>query len=363
MTHVGTAAAAGRTGGTPDGSGDGFGWPLGEYLPTVMAGRLADALDAAWQGQVYAAAGRWKGAPPDAASDEKGDEVLLRDLSALALWFDPTATEKRLRDVLEPLPLSGPAPLDAGVLMLAAGPDVALVTPEGRAALWCLRRARAAGAFGSADAFVWLDPADRARAVAVVQDQYREWCQRRLRTVSSLLAGGSGTLRPTAAGMLLTLLVNRNTSPERAVPRPEDLQRRAVISAAITSPSLAFAHALAGRAKARDTGTDLYRGWAIGELARRLGTGLVTDGGIYIRPDAEPVAVDRLAEDLRRRPLSLRQRVPDALDAALAEYERSRPVLNSLGLAHERPSHTAALRRRFLDAAAGPASDDDGKGP
>lgn len=325
-------------------------FPLPEYMPTQLAADLLETLAQRWSMQVASAPRMIKRALSDGTASSD-DAVLRRDLDAMSLWFQPTATEKSLRAVLADLPPAEPPLFDAGDLLLPVRPDAGLVTPEGRAALWCLVHAQQSGAFADADLYLWIDPATAAAAEKALLDQYRNWCLRRLKGVAGLLQDETATLRPTAAGMLLVLLINRNTAPERAVPRPSDESRRRAISAAIAEPALAYAHALTGREKAAESGMDLYRGWALGELSRRLGGGIETARGIYIRPEAEDRAVERLVADLRKRPPVVRQRVAAALDAALASYEKSRPVLSSLGLAHERPSNTAALRTRLLMAA------------
>lgn len=336
---------------------DEFAWPPGEYLPTGPALQLLAELERRWEAQTALLPRQ-----PDLSVGDEADDTAVRlrdDLTAMAQWFDPTATGSRLRQALESLPEEPESDCVAPPqLVLPVRSRAALVTPEGRAFLWCLRRADAAGAFRDADAYVRLDPADSRAATASLVRQYAAWGTRRLVGVAALLADETATLRPTAAGLLLVLLVNRNTAEERSLPRPKDRTRRSAISAAVAAPALAYAHALAARKDAKSSGLDLYQGWALGELARRLGSGLVTDNGIYIRPEAEDRAIERLVADLARRDNATRSRVPNALDAALDAYENSRPVLHGLGLSHERTEHTRALQARLLRAAlpsAGPA--------
>jgi hypothetical protein len=338
----------------PDAGEEGVGvdrkWPLPQYVPSRAAAVLLEDLERLWAAQTGTVKAAWSRSVLDTATSGAGDDGLRNDLSTMKAWFEPTATGARIRAAIEALPESDPLP-DLGDLFFAARPDAALVTPEGRAALWLLRRADAREPFAEADAYVWTDPAETEVATAALMAQYREWSLHRLRTVTELLADETATLRPSAAGLLLVLLVNRNTARERALPRPKDKARQAAISAAIAAPALAYAHALTGTAKAGGVGLDLYRGWALGELVRRLGGGLETGEVIYLRPEAEERAVERLLGDLRRRGPAVRRRFPEALSAALAEYERSRPVLNGLGLAHERPANTSALRAALLAGA------------
>jgi hypothetical protein len=171
--------------------------------------------------------------------------------------------------------------------------------------------------------------------------------------VIALLTSEPSTLRPAAAGLLLVLLVNRNTAPERALPRPNDRRQLDTISAAIAAPALAYARTLTGSDRASATGVDLYRGWALGELTRRLGPGLHTglDEGIYLDPAGEGEALRRLADDIARRPAAARARAEAAVDAALREYASARPLLAGLALAHDRPSNTHRIREALVAAA------------
>jgi hypothetical protein len=322
------------------------GWPLPEYLNFEQGAALLGALENRWRSQANSLSLHNAPGVPEQVED------LEADLAAMRHWFDPTATGGRLRPLLEAVPKSeGVVPDGFDTLWLRIPGRGELVTPEGRAALWCLRHAIPEDT-SKPETDVWIDPGWTRTANEVLLERYRSWCQQRIRAVAKLLAGeaGTGTLRPTAAGMLLVLLINRNTAAERAIPRPPDAARANAISTAMAAPALAYAHTLAGKARASHTGLDLYRGWALGELSRRLGSGLVTTNGIYLRPEAVEEAIARLEADLQRRPLAVRARVPQALEAALEEYERSRHVLDSLGLAYERPSQTAELVQRLISA-------------
>jgi hypothetical protein len=233
-----------------------------------------------------------------------------------------------------------------------------LLTPEGAVVLELLRRAaRRAAAVGALPGEpLRLDPDDIHRALLALADQYRSWTRQRLDQVVALLTTEPSTLRPAAAGLLLVLLINRNTSPSRALPRPKDPRELAAVSEAIAGPALAYARTLSGSVRASASAVDLYRGWALGELTRRLGPALHTglDEGIYLDSDAEDEALRRLADDVARRPVAARARVEAAVDAALSAYDAARPVLAGFALAYDRPSNTRRIRSVLVDAAAQP---------
>jgi hypothetical protein len=312
-----------------------------EELPGPLAITLSDALASVWRTQL------------GTMSSGKSTQALLRihsrdvdslraDLEIMKYWFDPVASGKRLREVLASLPpLSDTSNLQPPAA-LKVDKDRWLLTPEGRVLLWVLSRS-------SPEIFdatpVYVSSSVVQTGLAVLADVYRTWTRQRIDGVTALLTGETATLRPTAAGLLLVLLVNRNTAPDRRLPAPGTPLASDEMSMAIAAPAIAFARELAGSDRASERGIDLYRGWAMGEIARRLGEGLHQGSdGVWIVPEYEQVARQRLIESLAERPPKIRSRVPSALDAALREYERVRPALSGLGLAYERPSNTRQLQ-------------------
>ena len=316
-----------------------FGFPV--IVDAYEARVLWSDLTAVWQGQTQ----NWQISAQLASSTNMSSlSQLDADLGAMKVWFDPVASGKRLRELFAVLPAtSGSDSRLAGELLIQVGSDQWLVTPEGRAIMWAVEHVGINTAVQ--DQFFLPDNVVRS-ALAAVHRVYRTWVLQRVSNVAGLLAGETATLRPSAAGLLFVLLVNRNTSRPWRLPSPSNPALSAEVSRTIAAPALAFARELSGTEKANERGFDLYRGWAMGEIARRLGTGLHKDGeGIWIDPEAEGAARARLIEALADRPPSIRERVPAAIQSALAEYERVRPVLASLGVAHERPSST----RRLVD--------------
>ncbi len=267
------------------------------------------------------------------------------ELAKFKIWFDPTAKGARLRSLLARLEVVGRGMELPGLVAIDLGGGRRLLTPEGYALLWLLAQAQAH------DTVVFERSAVDAANLALL-DLYRGWSRRRLEDVVGLLASETSTLRPAAAGLLFTLLMNRNTSPDRALTRPRNAEALEQVAGAIASPALEYASTLGGRTTAR-TSVDLYRGWALGELRRRLGPGFHSklDDGIWLDEAAVEIAERRLVEDVQRRDAKARGRVADALDAAVAAYERERPKLAALNLAFEQPGNTLRLRRLLEDTA------------
>ncbi len=281
----------------------------------------------------------------DQTSTQTAD--LGSDLQSLKEWFDPVAKGDRLRRALASAPKGPETRSLPDPLIYRLSEDRCLITPEGRVAIEILRNALANKAVASGNRIL---PSSSADAFAVsLLDLYRDWSRQRLNDVSGLLKSETSTLRPGAAGLLLVLLLNRNIGTDQALPLPKDVDRRSIVEAAIREPALAWATEFTGR-PASGASADLYRGWAIPELARRLGSGLHRENDvIYIEPNAVELAIGRLLDDLRARPTNARGRIPGAWNALLDAYGRSRPRLAGLGLAYERPSFTSELGRRLIE--------------
>jgi len=199
---------------------------------------------------------------------------------------------------------------------------------------------------------------DQPRTVSWVEEQllnfYRQISRRRLADVIDMLGlGTSRAMRPAEAGLLFFLLVNRNTSPDRSLPRfPDRPEAAREVVRAISDVVRTFARELGASASDMGRAVDLYRGWAFGELARRLGSDLQSnDEGLYVRD--EDGALERLISYLRSRPKGQRNLVPTALRAAVAAYIDQRPSLSSMGLAFDRPALTDRLVARLTSEATG----------
>lgn len=293
---------------------------------------------------------------------------LQDDLKKLHHWFNPTATGRRLRDALDAVPLMGPGlaaqvgGLDAfGDLVEKVDDTRVLVSPEGRVAMWILAVGLDLSEDSQPDESIWFSQQHVMSAWALLHDTYLEWNRQRIRDVTGLLRDETATFRPSAIALLLVLLINRNTSKERRLPAPVEARLSNDVSRAIAQPALAFTKALGGTrdSKADARGLEIYRGWAAGEIARRLGSGFHREDGIWIDEDTVGAAEDRLVTALAGRPAKQLEQVPFALNSLRHEYERVRPQLTTLGIAHERPSVTKRLVEKIVRAVGERAAEPD----
>jgi len=324
---------------------------VGRILAGDRASQLVDDLSLIWLTQIRALPDALRTATAHRSHDTS-ELSLEADLRIMKYWFDPIASGKRLRDVLGSMePCGVPMGPDTSQLILRIDPERCILTPEGRAFAWALRVSLEEAPGSAEDGTLYLSQAAVTTALTLVNAVYRDWNQQRITSVTGLLTTETATLRPTAAGLLLVLLLNRNTSPDRRLPSPDNPAASAEVSRAIAAPAMAFARELTGTDKSSERGVDLYRGWAMGEIARRLGPGLHrSSDGVWIDPNHEDIARRRLVGALGERPDSTRARLPGAIDAALKEYEKVRSVLSGLGVAHERPSNTRRLVEEILAA-------------
>lgn len=307
---------------------------LPDYMDHEVGQRWVRALTHLWQ---------------DTTGRPIGD--LPEDLETLRRWFDPVAQGARLRRELSDLPdcaepWAGPS--DPHTLAVASSKR--LVTPEGRCALELLRTLPDHGGFIPAGEVVNYD-----RTLGAM---YLAWSRHRLQSVLDLLAGTTKPLQIPAAGVVLALLVNRCTSPERALTRHAGGVQRDVLDQAFYSVVEAFADVLAPTRKKGSSSGRLVSGWMLYEAGRRLGDGfVVTDakasahGAVWIRSEAVEQVEEVLARDLARghRARVTVARFQDAFDAMVRDLRRQLPNLASFGMAHERPVETARIRERMSE--------------
>lgn len=273
---------------------------------------------------------------------------LSHDLGVCRRWFDPVAQGQRLRAELLDLPPWPPGPNPGPPFTLAAGDSSGLVTPEGRCAMDVLAK--------------WIaDPSRAGEPGELIEyDQrlaalYREWSRHRLQGVVDLLAGSTKPLQIPAAGLVVTLMVNRCTSRERAWVRFASLDKRSVVDEAFSAPMQEFCRAL-GSAK-KGSAPTLRKPWMLHEAHRRLAGSLVsidtrgkTDGFVWIEPKGRDHVISTVVRDLAR---GHRVRIgvsefEDAFDGLVDALRRVAPQLAAFGLAHERPPETARLRSRLV---------------
>lgn len=315
--------------------------PLG--LPPFLSRDAATTLEASISGLWLTTMGQPLGSLED-------------DLEALRKWFDPVAQGSRLRRDLSTL---SPPPaghwLDPGPpYTMPVSADKRLVTPEGRCA-WELL----ADPNPSIDSELMVADAATQRLERLLLMTYRQWNRHRLSSVVALLEGDDKPLQIAAAGVVVALLVNRCTSPERAMSRHTAGAARDVVDKAFFAAVDAFATQLAPRRRGKPENAKLISGWMLYEAGRRLGDGLIlneagggVEGAVWIDPAAIDHVLSVVARDLSRghRDRVRRHSLELAFDALVEALRRELSGLAAFALAHERPLETARLRDRFLTA-------------
>lgn len=333
-------------------------WPSTEIslfgLPTVLplseARETRDYLQLIWSAQSRKGprALRQVDALDSVASTSLA--TLQNELRLMKHWFDPVASGKRLRELVAEAPddVIDPKGVHADTGVVQLGDGRVLVNLEGRAVLWVLSRSLQSVDGRGRDSTIVLPIEDCLFAIGAVEATYRDWTQAKIIAAAQLMVAETSTLRPSAAGLLLFLLLNRHTSEDRALHLPTDPGLSNSVSDAIAGPVLAFAKNLSGASKASDRGVDLYRGWALGEIQRRLGADLRRSRGrLWIAEEAIGKAIDRLSDAIWDRLGGDPEQIRRALEATLDAYETSRSRLSSLGIAYERPGNTARLFREL----------------
>jgi hypothetical protein len=289
---------------------------------------LSRRLDALWQAV-------FKAPPRD----------LDHDLELLRRFFHPAAQGHRLRNELTDLP---PAPEEAlplaPQLAVAVDEERRLITPEGRVALGLLRRALA----------------DDVETILLRDDQlldaesrllllYSDWSRHRINQVLALMSGRDKPLQVPAIGILLTLLVARATSPERAIVRGGDDRDRREVESALFAAADAFASKILPSSKRRMGKETLIGGWTIGEVARRIPAAVSADDErVFISPGHESEALDLASRELADRVDTAA--VAEAFDALVATLRQNLPTLAAHHLAFERAPDTRRLRQTLLDS-------------
>jgi hypothetical protein len=278
--------------------------------------------------------------------------LLEEDLERCRKWFDPVAQGQRLRRQLSTLPVISKIVRDPGEpLTIRVGDDRCLVTPEGRCALDLL-----SGLHKDPAGHV-IGDAQLVRYDRILGQLYRDWSRHRLSSVVKLLSGQEKPLQLAAAGVTLAILVNRSTSPARALKRFPEGQERDVIDDAFFAVAAAFSKTLFPTQRpTRDP--RLISGWMLYEARRRLGDHVLVvesarpdkDARVWIVEESEARVLDIVARDLARG-YSTRIRseaVSSAFDALVKAFRSQTPRLAGFGMAHERPTNTERIRKTLL---------------
>lgn len=298
-------------------------------MTPARARAISDAVTRVWRFQM--------GTPPG---------QLDRDLESLKMYFDPIASGTRLRTALASLP-SIDEDLVEGIptsILITAGEERFLVTPEGRGALDCLAAALDEGGEVTVIRQEWVIGVEH-RLLAL----YRSWARQRLDKVLKLQGGSGPPMLPQTIAAVLVLLVNGSIGPKKALVRPEETDRRRAVDMALAGPVEAFASAIA-RGSRRPEHYSIYGGYALTEARRRLSDALSSSHDLYVVAGKEDGVVAFLGRDLARRQDVDEPRVREAFDHLASAYRQAVPLLASLGLAFESASHTRAVGKRLQAA-------------
>ena len=307
-----------------------FGLPLS--LPKETAIRLIDFLTQIW----------W-------SNYGRSLKELNTDLNITKQFFDPIATGRKLRQHLASVSsLAANAQPDVNIsgLVVSLGEDRYVLRPEGRIVIDVLQAAETNGDYVILPMRALLAPTQ------LIADLYRQWNGQRLEDVLKLLSG-SEPLQAQPLGIALWLLVNRCTSPDRAIQVKKadaDYSRR--LDAALRPAVDAFASHLVKTGEARERKEfSLYSAWQLTEVARRLGPRLILGQQIYIAPGAEDAVIDILATDLRRRRAFDAEQLHVALETFHNAFKASAPQLATVSSFHEFPHETqrilSEIERRY----------------
>lgn len=281
------------------------------------------------------------------------------DLQAMReLLFNPVAREERLRQTLSRLAAedrSGPPPEHIpDLLLLPAGEELWLVTPEARVAIPVLERCLNE----CAAEWCYVDDVDIHAAEHLLLDVVRDWGRYRLDRTLQLQAGEAARMLPVAIAIPLLLIVNGNIGPTKAMRQPKELADQQALDQALVAPVRRFAEAISGKPSSfSDRHLALYNGYALSEARRRLGAALHLERAddpsqhharksLYIAEGRDEEVLDFLARELRARGVSP-AKVEAAYQQLLEAYADARPTLAAFGIVHEDPSRTHAVGKRL----------------
>jgi hypothetical protein len=303
---------------------------LADRLPRNAAEQLHETLTELWR-----------------VCHRRAPGAIRPDLDLHRRFFDPVAQGNRLRKALLSIdPYTPPGPIQPS-LALAVDAERLLITPEGRVAIELLDRA-IEGAGEQVTVDVQLAAVREHDLLAL----YRDWGRHRLRSVIDLLGGGEKPLQIPAIGAVLTLLVNRSDSPERAIARFSPGTARDVIDDVFRTCANAFSEQLAPSTRRATNKERLISGWTLGEIARRMPDALQSSDahGVYVVGDRRPELIGLIVSELARREGVDKRRLEEAFDSLVREFAKRSQALAGYELLFARPAETERLRASLLDA-------------
>jgi len=295
-------------------------------------------------------------------------DVLEHDLDACRRYFNPVLTGRTVRERLGALP--PPPPIESipmSPMTFDCGDGKLLPSPEGRAALELLGTVLD-GTHDPVERNLELELPLVERVLAVYSDVSRH----RLQQVIDLQEGVE-PLRIPSIGVVLVLLINRSTSPERALVRHETGRAKGTIDRAFYAAVDAFASRVAPSRRRATAKESLIKGWTLHEAVRRMphaiilqdedvdesreDSGEVASGSgqrrvrkVYVDATLEDRVIDVLGRELADRGKIRPDVLEEALDDLIGEFRQHLSELAIYGLAYERPHETERTRRRVLAA-------------
>jgi hypothetical protein len=303
---------------------------FGDQLPRYAAEQLLETLSELWR-----------------ACHHRAPGAIRPDLDLHRRFFDPVAQGNRLRKALLSIDTyTPPGPIHQSQA-LAVDAERLLITPEGRVAIELLDRA-----IESTGEQVTIDVQLAAVRERDLLALYRDWGRHRLRSVIDLLGGGEKPLQIPAIGAVLTLLVNRCDSPERAITRFPPGTARDVIDDVFRTCANAFSEQLAPSTRRATNKERLISGWTLGEIARRMPDALHSSDarGVYVIGERRTELIRLIISELARREGVDKRRLEEAFDALVREFTKRSQALAGYGLLFARPAETERLRASLVDA-------------
>jgi hypothetical protein len=284
---------------------------------------------------------------------------LESDINRCRHFFDPVARGQSLRSRLYEV---APAPTEVveriarygPPLVIDAGEGVLLVGVEARLLIDLLTSHR------KGRGHIVLPNTAVSTAERVALRTYRRWTLGRLTQVIALRAGqGKEPMQPIAVGIVLSLLVNRSTTPSRAVTqRDHDTAGGRDVDTAIYAGAEAFATSLNPDRRGRSSGEQrLKGGYGLTEARRRLAHRLTIIASnkpdeklIYIPArDVEDV-VAFLGADLARRSSLTAIKLQDAFEDLVTAFRGSAQTLAYQAMVFDRKAETNDLKKRLLES-------------
>jgi hypothetical protein len=274
------------------------------------------------------------------------------DLLSLGRFFDPATTGGRLRKELSQLQsvdesLTTTLEPYMDTLALQVGHGRWLVTPEGRA---FLEIARVAG----------RDVGEYEGVVAQLADVYSDWAQGKARAAAALLRGDGPPMRPMSLGLLMFLVVNRNTGL-RPLPKPATVESEGggPFAEALDSIVGSFAAPLVELPPTRNREESVL-GWPLSEARRRLPAEVrLADYGVWIEEEEIGYVVSFVASDLVARRGFAVWKVEAAFDSLQLSIHNHRGILAAYSALNERSSFTIRVRSLLLESVTVKAKSDD----